>query len=73
MQGILIKDNQVVLKITLIIDKLFHGGMYMERLILTFLTFVPLKLISLMKNFVSHYVGITYITILILNVFFGNC
>jgi len=41
MQGILFKYNQVVLKITLIIDKLFHGDMYKESSILTSLTFLP--------------------------------
>jgi len=42
MQVILMKYNQVVWKIALITDKLLHGGMYKESLILTFLTFLPL-------------------------------
>jgi hypothetical protein len=42
MQVILIKYNQVVLKITLITDKLLHGGMYKESLTLIFLTFLHL-------------------------------
>jgi hypothetical protein len=44
MRVILIKYNQVVLKITLIpnTSKLFHGGMYKESLIVTFINFLPL-------------------------------